>query len=107
IEGLINKLSLINASPGRIEIEFLHKLPALIAKKNEFVENLSKITNSNQIGLTYATDAAKLIPNNEIPFVIFGPGDNKIIHQVDEHVPISQVVTVAEKIYEALIETYL
>jgi succinyl-diaminopimelate desuccinylase len=107
IGGLIEKLSTINASPGRIEIEFIHKLPALITKKNEFIENLAKITNTNQIGLTYATDAAKLIPNNEIPFIIFGPGDNKIIHQVDEHVPISQVVTVAEKIYEALIETYL
>jgi succinyl-diaminopimelate desuccinylase len=107
IESLIEKLSLINASPGIIEIEFIHKLPALITKKNEFIENLAKITNTNQIGITYATDAAKLIPNNEIPFIIFGPGDNKIIHQVNEHVPISQVVTVAEKIYEALIETYL
>jgi succinyl-diaminopimelate desuccinylase len=43
-------------------------------------------------GVTYATDAAVLVPGFEIPMVICGPGAPGMAHQPDEYVEVEQLV---------------
>ena len=108
IKEILGKIKNLNASPCEIEIEMLQVLPPLLTQQDhKFIQNLHNVSKTDLIGLTYGTDAAKLISqDNPIPFVIFGPGDNKIIHQSNEFVPMKQVMNVAKIISEALIKTY-
>jgi succinyl-diaminopimelate desuccinylase len=57
-------------------------------------------------GVPYATDAARLTPGFDIPMVICGPGDPRIIHQPDEYVEIEELVQAAE-IYVELAQQLL
>ncbi|MFW9929270.1 MAG: M20 family metallopeptidase [Candidatus Thorarchaeota archaeon] len=105
---IIENIKSIDPTPCKLEMEIMQNLPALISNKDtKFIQNLQETINNEIIGLTYGTDAAKLIENNKsVPFVIFGPGDNTIIHQTNEFVNISQVIQVTKSIYQALIKTY-
>lgn len=107
IESVCQKINKISLQNGDLEISFLHKLDSLNTTTTPFIDNLMKLTKSKKIGLSYGTDAAKLLSKNKnIPFVIFGPGDNSIIHQTNEFVPNKQIVDVAEYICQALIQTF-
>jgi acetylornithine deacetylase len=46
-------------------------------------------------GVTYGSDLRLLINDGAIPAVLFGPGDVRVAHQIDEHVPVDQLVTAA------------
>ena len=57
----------------------------------EFMATLNrKNLNYKQVGVTYFTDLSLVIPHQEIPFIIFGPGFIDKGHQVDEHVSIEE-----------------
>ncbi|MHA1105541.1 MAG: M20 family metallopeptidase [Promethearchaeota archaeon] len=105
---VIQKLKQINVEPCALELELLKDLPALQTNFNHpLIENLSKLTNTELIGLTYATDAANLVdPKNPIPFIIFGPGDSKFIHAYNERVKIKDVCNATNFLTQALISTY-
>ena len=103
---VLQKLKELKPEKGTYEIEIIQNLPALISSKSTFVSNLCKLTGTSTVGLSYGTDAAKLLKNTNIPFVIFGPGDNTVIHQDNEYVPISQVLQIKQFITQALLETY-
>ena len=105
-DEVLKKLRALKPIFGTYDIEITHDLPALISKQNQFVKNLTILTGKEQVGLTYGTDAAKLLMNKDIPFVIFGPGDNTIIHQDNEYVHKSQVVQISELLTKALLDTY-
>lgn len=53
-------------------------------------------------GVNYYTDASVFAPALGIPFIIFGPGDEKMAHQPDEYVEIEKYLD-AIKFYVALI----
>lgn len=105
-DQVLTKLKNLKPKFGKYEIEITNDLPALISKKSDFIDNLTKLTGSKQVGLTYGTDAAKLLVEKDIPFVIFGPGDNTVIHQDNEYVQVSQVVQISQLITKALVQTY-
>lgn len=44
-------------------------------------------------GVTYGSDMRHLVNVGNIPTVLFGPGDVRLCHRSDEHVPISDLVT--------------
>ena len=43
-------------------------------------------------GVTYGADMRLLVNEGRIPTVLFGPGDVKVAHQTDEHVPIDDLL---------------
>jgi acetylornithine deacetylase len=47
-------------------------------------------------GVTYGADMRLLVNVGGIPTVLFGPGDVRVAHMPDEHVPIDQLRTAAE-----------
>jgi acetylornithine deacetylase len=47
-------------------------------------------------GVTYGADMRLLVNVGGIPTVLFGPGDVRVAHRVDEHVPIDQLRAAAE-----------
>ena len=108
-EKVINNLREIELDPYSIDVEITNLLPSLLTDINHpFIQNLKNITNSENIGLSYATDACKYInPTNFIPFVIFGPGDPNNVHKPNEWVLLEHVFQTTEFLTEALIKTYL
>lgn len=105
-ELVLHKLQELKPKIGSCDVEIIQNLPAVISAKGEFATKLAKLANSSMIGLTYGTDAAKLLKNKDVPFVIFGPGDNTVIHQDNEYVTIEQVLQISQFITQALLETY-
>lgn len=57
---------------------------------------MSQIGLSSQLrGLHFYTDASQIVPELGLPFVILGPGDDKLAHQRDEHIALEDVRTMA------------
>ena len=107
-KSLINNLKLLKSLHCRVDIQIPVQLPAL---KNDshhpFITNLKQISHKEIIGLSYATDAAYLInPKKTTPFVIFGPGDPKRIHKVNEYVSLEQVYNCSEFLLKGIMKTY-
>ncbi|MBA7671567.1 putative succinyl-diaminopimelate desuccinylase [subsurface metagenome] len=106
--SLIDNLNNLQKHNFSIDIEIINKLSAFQTDSNHlFIQNLKKISKSELLGLSYATDAAHLISaNNPIPFVIFGPGDPNNIHKIDEFIELEQVFQATEHLTNALLQTY-
>jgi len=107
-EKVINNLRKIELDPYSIDVNITNTLQSLLTDINHpFIQNLKNITNSEFIGLSYATDACKYInPTNFIPFVIFGPGDPNIVHKPNEWIQLEQVYQATEFLIDALTKTY-
>lgn len=108
-EKVIEQLKKIDVNPCKVSFTIEHNLPPLLADiKNIFIQNLRESTNNSLIGMSYGTDAAKLIDfKNPTPFVIFGPGNSEIIHQANEFVPLNEVYLACDLLTKTLIKTYL
>ena len=106
--SLIDNLKNLKKHNFSIDIEIINKLSALQTDiTHPFIQNLKKISKSEVLGLSYATDAANLINvNNPIPFVIFGPGDPSNIHKIDEFIELEQIFQAMEFLINALLQTY-
>ena len=75
---------------------------------NPFIQNLKNISGKKIIGLPYATDAAVLVQKkNPVPFVIFGPGDPRVIHKPNEYIKIEDVINSKEFLTQAIMQTFL
>ena len=105
---LINNLKKIDIEPFKMDIEILNKLPALQSDSSHpFILNLKKLSNTELIGLPYATDAAKFITlKNPVPFVIYGPGNPNDVHKINESISLDQIFLATEFLTNALLETY-
>jgi len=108
-DALIKKLHNIDIFPCSLEVRITHTLPAVQTDVNHpFLQNLKKLNQHNFIGLPYATDAAILINHkNPVPFVIYGPGDPKVVHKENEFVKLTDLYKSTEFLTKALLQTYL
>jgi len=76
--------------------------PATIAVDHPIVETVGgafrDVTSGAPVfeGMTYASDMRHLINTGNTPTVLFGPGDVRNAHAPDEHVEISELITVAK-----------
>lgn len=106
---LNENLRAIDASPCKIEVKITYTLPALQTEvKIPFIQNLKKINGKEIIGIPYATDAGVLVQKkNPVPFVIYGPGDPRVIHKPNEYIMIEDVVKSTEYLSQALLQTFL
>ena len=104
----INSKNAFNAS-----YELNHEIPAIETNQEEpIVKNMlkwvEKITGqkTDPIGLSYATDAAALIPPKKIPFIILGGGSPSVLHKTNEYVYLSDLVKAAKIITGSIIDTF-
>ncbi len=57
------------------------------------------------VGVPYGADMRLFINQGETPTVMYGPGDIRVAHAADEHVPVDQVVTCAEVLARWILDT--
>jgi len=89
------------------EIAVLRRLEALETDPNsDFAKGICSLLATEQTrAVPYATDGAHFAPLGS-PVVILGPGDEKLCHQPDEYIEISQVQRAAAA-YEQIILRFL
>lgn len=93
-----------------INIEVKNNRPALeVSKDNDFIEIIKEIFktlnyDTDYKGLFFYTDGSQIIPGTDIPFIILGPGDDKMAHQRDEKVKLSSISKIAEVYIRYLLE---
>lgn len=93
---------------SRLTVTVLNDRAAIGTDENEpFVQSV--LHTADEIGaktylrgLNFYTDGSQLVPALDIPFVIAGPGDDKLAHTVDEWVALEDVVTFT-KLYSEFI----
>lgn len=61
--------------------------------------------NTEEKGLYFYTDMSQITVFHPIPFIIMGPGDDKLAHQTDEYVMVDSVKT-ATDIYIRYLDEY-
>ena len=99
IQQEIENLSRINP-PLTIEMEVLNDRPAVAVEPAEPLvqKMLSAVKGLNmnpQLRATiFYTDASQIVPAHRIPFLILGPGDDKLAHQGNEYVEITSMKAV-------------
>lgn len=86
-----------------------NKLSVRAAKDSELVQVIQSqfTTPLPLIGISATTDTAEFIKSdNSFDFVVFGPGEPTLPHQVDEYVDIDNYLDMIDK-YKQIITTYL
>jgi succinyl-diaminopimelate desuccinylase len=106
---LANRVRELDLAPYELIAKTTYTLPAVITELNHpFIQNLKQITNTDFVGLPYATDTAVLInPKKPVPFLIFGPGDAQVVHRENEFVEIKDLFKSIDYLTKALLKTYL
>jgi len=54
-------------------------------------------------GMTYGSDMRHIVRVGKTPSVLFGPGDVRLCHRPDEHLPISELVTATKTLARAIL----
>ena len=86
-----------------------NKLSVRAAKDSELVQVIQSqfATPLPLIGISATTDTAEFVKSdNSFDFVVFGPGEPTLPHQVDEYVDIDNYLDMIDK-YKQIITTYL
>jgi acetylornithine deacetylase len=76
---------------GSARVPSDHPLPVGLAATVESVTG----RRPSMLGEPYGADMQMFVNHGDTPCVIFGPGDVRVAHSADEHVPIGEVVTCA------------
>ena len=93
-----------------INIEVKNNRPALeVSRTNIFIKTIEDIFKSldydtDYKGLFFYTDGSQIIPDTDIPFIILGPGNDKMAHQRDERVKLSSISRMAEVYINYILE---
>lgn len=96
-----------------MEYEIINDIKLIETDKNSLLVKTAFATHEEVLGrpaeptgVFYFTDAIALERDNPIPLIIYGPGNPKNNHKVNEPVPISELIDVT-KFYIALAINYL
>ena len=99
--------------PGiRMDILVMNDRPAVETEEdNACVKRILRLADEMGMdpaprGTYFDTDASQLIPKLPVPFVIAGPGDDKLAHCTDEYIEISSVALFAEFYYRYITDNY-
>ena len=103
-------LAMMEECPGlKLELEVINNRPAVeVAQDDPFVGMIAQCCTKASIppnykGLYFYTDASQIVPALGCPFVIFGPGEDTMAHQIDEKIDIHSMARVTLA-YQAAIE---
>lgn len=96
---------------AKAEIDIIHEIPALeLKEKTDFFEKLrgkaKDYDKDKLIGVNYGTDGAMLVPEQNTPFIIMGPGKFDQLHVTNEYTEKQEVIEYANLLYDAIIESY-
>jgi acetylornithine deacetylase len=69
-----------------------HPLPVAIAGAHRTATG----TETSLVGVPYGADMRLLINHGATPTVMYGPGDVRVAHAADEHVPLDEVAACAD-----------
>ena len=110
VQGVVQKVKTMYKGV-EIRVDVLNDRPAVGTEKTDpHVERILKLAGELGIceiprGTHFYTDASQIIPILKAPFVIAGPGDDKLAHCIDEHVELRSVIRFA-KFYESYVRCY-
>lgn len=110
VQGVVQKVKTMYKGV-EIRVDVLNDRPAVGTEKTDsHVERILKLAGELGIceiprGTHFYTDASQIIPILKAPFVIAGPGDDKLAHCIDEHVELRSVIRFA-KFYESYVRRY-
>jgi acetylornithine deacetylase len=93
-EWLRDHPAVVEVTGGRFssaEVPASHPLPNLLADAAEDVFG----SRPPLVGVPYGADMRLLVNEGHTPTVMFGPGDVRVAHAADEHVPTDEVVACA------------
>ena len=90
---------------GGVAIRTLNSMPAVETPVNApLIESALEITrnlrNPNLRGMTYFSDASVLAGALGVPTLIFGPGDERLAHQANEHIAVDEMIIAAQVYFE-------
>lgn len=112
IEALEEKLGQFAREHGDFQFAIkplLDRAPILSRTSDEIIQTALAIKGQGRddcYGVPYYTDGSVLNAKNDIPTLIYGPGDEKLAHQPDEHVSIEAYLRAID-FYKQLIVRYL
>lgn len=96
----------------QLNMMILNNRPAVGTEENcemvRHIERIYKEMHMNPVtrGLMFYTDASQIIPSNPKPFVIMGPGDDKLAHQTNEYISVSSVTRMSKIYMKYLLEYF-
>lgn len=83
--------------PLTLQVDVLNDRPAIEVERNaSLLRNMLDAVrdlgmNDTLRGTIFYTDASQIVPHHGMPFLILGPGDDKLAHQGDEFITISSL----------------
>lgn len=111
VEAFVEQL--MADTPGlRVETELINDHPAIGADAEDpFILSVQEAVRENgysdaPCGMTYYTDGGFLVPKINVPFVIMGPGDESLTHQVNEAMDVDSFLA-GRQIFEDVITDYV
>lgn len=111
LQAIIDQL---NARGAKLRLKIVANFePVVTDRRNPFIDLVSQSVNqvkgkTPQTVVSHgATDASRYVLGKKpFAFVEYGPGDDGLSHQINEHTPISDVLA-ATKVYEAITDNFL
>jgi succinyl-diaminopimelate desuccinylase len=98
VEDLLGRLR-VDDPELKAEVKVIKNLPSVATAADEPIVRLARQVGLDlwgrdllPQGVNYYTDAAVLVPEGQIPFLIFGPGAPTLAHQPEEHVEVEKLV---------------
>jgi acetylornithine deacetylase len=93
-------IEIVGGQFGSGEVPADHPLPTGLARAAEAITGRRPAL----LGEPYGADMRLFINVGNTPCVIYGPGDVKVAHSADEHVPLDEVETCARVLAEWIVE---
>ncbi len=105
---IVENLKQLDVAPCTLKTKIISMMPALQTDRNHpLIKNLQSLSHCEIMGFPYGTDAITLVkPRKPVPFMIYGPGDPKIVHQPNEHIELKQIFNGIERLTKAISMTF-
>jgi succinyl-diaminopimelate desuccinylase len=109
IKNIINDFNENNKSQA--EMEIMHNTPSIdMTQESRFLDLLKRRAEKDNYGsisgVTFGTDGAILVPENNTAFAIFGPGRLDKLHVTDEYTLKEEVVLYSNIILDTILKHY-
>ena len=86
--------------------------PIMTDENNDFIKKVDSVCDEMNMpkekrGHNFYTDAAQILSKHDIPFIIFGPGNDEFAHKTNEQVNLSDIINKSEFYWNYIKKYYL